>query len=287
MTDTSSRRVVVGKIDLDTIGAAWLLGVSSADEIQVVRGQATAEDLANPEVVCIEVGGSGEVEMNNFDHHGEGSEDLPSATAQVARAESPLVRYIDILDTKGPEEIRKLSSGQHPFLSDIVSGILLSKRDPKEQLLEGIRFLRLLSGSELDPFGSMQELVKEHPDLSGYVEAKAENDRQIAKALERAKWDVTRSGLKMAWLETSFFGALGALYNSGAQVVVAFNPDFRGVRKFTVGGNEGIRVNSILPSLNEREKGWGGPGSGTIIGSPQAGSVMELDEVVQIVKDGL
>lgn len=305
------RRVVVGKIDLDTIGAAWLLGVSSADEIQVVRGAASSEDLANPDVVCIEVGGSGQVEMNNFDHHGEGSEDLLSATKQVflsipfaqkyewwrgvfaprwiprwEQAEE-LVEYIDILDRQGPEEIRRLSSGEPPYLSDIISGILLTKRDPKEQMLEGIRVLQLLNRGDFlcGPFGTMFFFIERY-GLQEYVEAKAENDRFIAKALEKANWGSTRSGLKMAWLETSFPGALGALYNNGAQVVVAFNPDFNGVRKFTVGGND-VRVNSIQPLVDEAEEGWGGPGTGTILGSPMSGSVMELDEVVRIVQDNL
>lgn len=318
MSNTSFLRVVVGKIDLDTIGAAWLLGVSDADDIRVVRGEASAEDLADPNVVCIEVGGSGRVEERNFDHHGESSEDLPSATKQVSEEDSVqgcvesdwkriergfskpdvqvgpslippaqrIIEYINIFDIQGPEEIRRLSSGEPPFLSDIVSGILLVKRDSREQLLEGVRVLQLLAASGIDPFGSVQDLVEEHPDLSGYVEAKAENNRRIAEALENASWGFTRSGLKMAWLETSFPGALGALYNSGAQVVVAFNPDLKGVRKFTIGGN-GVRVSSIQPLLNEVEEGWGGPGSGTILGSPKEGSVMELSEVVRIVMDNL
>lgn len=79
-----AKRILVGKIDLDTAGAAFLLGVTREDEVEVVRsGQASEADLANPDVLCIEVGGSGQVNLRNFDHHGLGSEGLPSATTQA------------------------------------------------------------------------------------------------------------------------------------------------------------------------------------------------------------
>lgn len=284
----------VGKIDLDTIGAAWILGVKSGDDVQVLRGNATTEDLADSSVICIEVGGSGQVEMNNFDHHGAGSEDLLSASFQALSAvacenqvTSGIVEYIDILDRKGPEEIRSFSSGAAPFLSDIVSGIFLTKRSPLEQLFEGIRFLEILNESQIDPFGSVKELVEKHSELAVYAEAHEQNKLMITKALDEAKWGETASGLKMAWLETSFFGAMGALYAHGAQVAVAFNPNMNGVRKFTVAGNGGIKVNSILPLLEAVENGWGGPGTGTILGSPKDGSNMSLLEVVEIVRENL
>lgn len=76
------RKVVIQKVDLDTALTSFLLGVSSADDIVVVRGEAAAEDLANPEVICIECGGSGEVEKNNFDHHAP-DKDLPPACVQA------------------------------------------------------------------------------------------------------------------------------------------------------------------------------------------------------------
>ena len=76
------RKVVIQKVDLDTALTAFLLGVSSADEIVVANGEASPEDLANPVVVCIECGGSGEVENNNYDHHDPGKE-LPPACVQA------------------------------------------------------------------------------------------------------------------------------------------------------------------------------------------------------------
>jgi hypothetical protein len=69
-------------------------------------------------------------------------------------------------------------------------------------------------------------------------------------------------------------------------VVVALNPNYNGVRKFTIAGN-GIRVDSVKDRLNAKEPGWGGPPSGTILGSPREGSNLSLEEVVRIVKEVL
>lgn len=299
--DRKPYRVVVEKIDLDTIGAAWFLGVTAEDEIQAIRGNASAEDLANPDVICIEVGGSGQVEMNNFDHHGESFDDRLTVWSAAYQAMAfnlsdddakdirrfRIAEYINMLDCEGTEAIRRLSSGNFPFLSDIVSGILLTKRNPVDQLLEGIRFLESLERAEVDPFGSMEAFLEIHPDFRVYAKAHEQNKLMIAQAIKETEWGETRSGLKMAWLETSFFGALGALYAHGAKLVVVFNPDFRGTKKFTIGRNDGLRVDSILSLLNAVEEGWGGPGSGTILGSPKSGSNMELDEVIRIVRDNL
>lgn len=84
------KQVRIGKIDLDTCGAAMLLGVERGDEIKFLpSGIASSEDLLNPNIICIEVGGSGQVNLNNWDHHGEGGEKLFSATRQVIE-EAPL-----------------------------------------------------------------------------------------------------------------------------------------------------------------------------------------------------
>ena len=52
-------RVVIRQADLDTCVTAFLLGVRDDDDIVVVDGQASIEDLANPQRVCIEAGSSG------------------------------------------------------------------------------------------------------------------------------------------------------------------------------------------------------------------------------------
>jgi len=290
------KEVRVGKIDLDTVGTAFLLGVTRADKVEVLRdGKASPEDLADPSVICIEVGGSGQVQLNNWDHHGE--KELRSATFQaytwrMSQLEEPtispklclLVDYIDLIDTKGPQVLRNVKV-EFPTLSEVFSGMLLTIRDPVEQLHRGVEILREVLNARIFPLGRMPIKGRKYRDWAVYAKAKTENNRQVAEAVKEAWWAATRSGLKLAWLETDFFGAPGALYGVGAQVVVAFSPHFgpNKIPKFTVAGN-GIRIDGILAELNTREPGWGGPGSGTIIGSPREGSRMTLDEVVEIVK---
>ncbi len=58
------------------------MGVSLDSEIIVVHHKAPAEELADPEVLCIECGGSGQIGLNNFDHH-ETAEELPPACRQA------------------------------------------------------------------------------------------------------------------------------------------------------------------------------------------------------------
>jgi hypothetical protein len=205
-----------------------------------------------------------------------------------------LVDYIHRLDVEGPAALAlraveaQASSGRRlrvgkPTLSDVFAGLLLAERDPVKQLHAGVEILQEVVRRVIHPYGQMP--VEEIPAWATYAEAKAENNRQIAKAVESAQWGATSSGLKLAWLETDFFGAPGALYGVGAQVVVAYSRHFgpAGVPKFTIAGN-GIRVDAVLPELNAREPGWGGPPTGTILGSLREGSRMTLDEVVEIVR---
>ena len=308
-------RVLVGKIDLDTVGVAYLLGVTRKDTVEALRGETSQENLLDPSVLCIEVGGSGMVETCCFDHH---AEDGPtdSATLQAAKVKyglcggcsgptanppycnegdcnlwfSPgsgwtsklhqLVDYVNLLDTKGPESLRDRTGGnvEFPTLSDVFAGLLLTERDPVEQLHKGIELLATVIEEGINPFGTV-------PGFNAYAEAKVENNQQIVLAVKSARWETTVVGRKFAILETEFFGAPGALYGAGAEVVVAFNPTFGQppVAKFTVAGN-GIRVNEALQALNALEEGWGGPPTGTIIGSPRSGSTLTLEQVVEIVR---
>ncbi len=313
---TKGRRILVEKIDLDTAGTAYLLGVNREDMVEVLRGGvATAEDLANADVICIEVGGSGQVQFNNWDHHAEGGP-FESATLQAyweipcpscggsrkgidpvteaastgcgwavdgiePRCQASLVAYINQVDTKGFRSLPGYGKVEFPTLSDVFAGMLLTERNPVGQLHKGVELLKAVVESGEDPYGTIS-------GFDSYAAIKAENNRQITVAVEEARWDTTRGGLKLAYLETDFFGAPGALYGNGAEVVVAYSPHFgpAGVPKFTVAGN-GIKVGAVLPALNALESGWGGPPTGTILGSPREGSKLSLEEVVRIVKEML
>lgn len=300
-----SRNVKVGKIDLDTVGTAFLLRVTQEDVVEVVRGgKASDADLADREVICIEVGGSSEVDLNNYDHH-DFNEPIRSATFQafdqllnggelleevddilIDEADLisasrficlvGLVKYIDQIDVEGPRSLLAYGKVKYPTLSDVFSGMLLTERNPVEQLYKGIEILKAVIESKQDPFGTIS-------GFDVYAKAKAENNKQVTEAVKQAKWDTTASGLRLGFLESQFYGSVGALYGNGAQVAVVFNPNMNGIRKFTVAGND-VRVDALLPLLNALEPGWGGPTTGTIIGSPKDGSNLSFEEVVEIVK---
>jgi len=197
-----------------------------------------------------------------------------------------LVAYIDILDIEGAEVLKKKKGYPgFPTLSDLFGGMLLVEKDPLEQFFKGVEFLREVCDRQLRIFDRIPLEVSE---WKIWAEAKEENKKKVAEALRKARWGKTKSGLKLAWLETEFPGAVGALYGGGAQIVVVFNPKFgpSKVPKFTIAGN-GIRVDNLLPHLNAQESGWGGPTTGTIIGSPREGSRLSLEEVLKIVIENL
>ncbi|MDD4271315.1 MAG: hypothetical protein PHF50_00755 [Patescibacteria group bacterium] len=291
------REVRIGpKVDLDTVGTAFLLGINRADKVIVLRnGQASEAELSDPGITCIEVGGSGRTTENNWDHHDpDGPKE--SATKQGANeavkfltthqqesvAKLKLVDYIETLDVLGPQALPEYGQVEFPTFSDIFAGMCLITRDPVEQFQKGVEIIsQIVMGNYQSFFGTIRGFEK-------YSDAKAKNNRQIAEAVQLAKWSTTKAGRKLGYLETDFFGTPGALYGKGAEIVVAFAPRFGNppVPKFTIGGN-GIRVDAALASLNALEPGWGGPPTGTIIGSPREGSKLSLEQVVSVVKEVL
>jgi len=75
-------KVVIQQADLDTSLTALILGVSPDDEVVAVQAKAAPEDLAHRDVLCIECGGSGQTDLNNFDHH-DSAVSLPPACRQA------------------------------------------------------------------------------------------------------------------------------------------------------------------------------------------------------------
>lgn len=318
--------VRIEKADLDTITAGAILKIDREAKVKYVRGEANGEDLKNPEVICIETGGSGQIQKGNFDHHGE--TELNCAARQVYEKQKTemekntkifwdfLTRYVNILDTKGPERLREILSENRisynrisPTISDVVSGISLSIREPIEVFHKGIEFLmwietlwikdgwRPLAAIDREGLQYMWGPVPvEGSKWNKYVEAKKEHDSKLKEATAKAKWTTTRLGLRVGYVETDWIGAIGALYSEvesrsqkGAQIAVVLNPTFgpNKIRKFTIAGN-GIRVDSLLPKLNALETGWGGPAHGTIIGSPRdRSSQLKLKTVLKIVQESL
>lgn len=289
-------RVVIQKVDLDTTLTALICGVSENDEIVVCRGDAATEDLANPDVLCIEAGGSGQAHLNNFDHHNEGGH-LPASCEQALRlgsgqafqvkepsvtALARLVEYVAMLDCRPQELASRAPKPGFPTLSAVFSGMLLTEKQPREQLHKGIAILRTVLKHGLDPFGTIPEL----PDWKPWIKAKRRNDAAVREAQARAEYFSTHGGLQAGYLESEFIGGIGALYAKGCQVVVMYNPRFGDppVPKFTIAGN-GVRVDHLLPHLNALEPGWGG--RETIIGSPRTGSRLSPSMIRRLVAEQL
>src|ERR1017187_6862418 len=62
-------RAVFQQADLDTSVAGTILGIGPSTVVVFRLTGALPDELADPAVVCIEAGGSGQTERNNFDHH--------------------------------------------------------------------------------------------------------------------------------------------------------------------------------------------------------------------------
>ncbi len=285
-------KVVIQQVDLDACLTALLLGVSPMDRIVSVGAKATPNDLADPSVLCIECGGSGQTDLNNFDHH-DTSTDLPPASRQAVAITGGdlslqwLVAYVGLNDTVGPEALKRISGlkeGAFPTLSGVFSGMRLLTEDPKDQLIKGMDIFRLVLERRIDPFGMMPELA----EWQGYIEAKRRNDEGLKRAEGEALLFTTEGGLPAGYLQVDSVGAFGILYRSGCRVGIVHNPRFGRppVKKYTIGG-DGIKVDSLPLFLNARDPGWGGPAHGTIIGSPRGGSYLRPEEVIELVKKHL
>ena len=293
-------KVIFQQVDLDTCLTALLLGVTEEDELCCRRGEATPEELADPRVLCIEAGGSGQVERNNFDHH-DTADALPSACVQAYEHRrgrppcrpdpltvlgtggdtlKPLVEYVACVD----QAANSLSPIPGLTLSGVFSGMRLAVREPVRQMHAGLKLLRTVLTEEIAPYGAMPA----RPEWQAYIAAKAANQRGLAEVERKAVFHESRQGRRVGYVETAFVGALGALYQQGCAVAIVYNSGFGNppIKKYIIGGNE-VCVVSLLPFLTQQEEGWGGPAHGTILGSPRTGSALSPAQVIATVLEHL
>lgn len=291
----SIKTVLFGKVDLDTMATALVMGVDPLRQMfRCVAGSASRDDLSDSSTLCIEVGGSGRVKENNFDHHYGAEVVLEkislSAAAQALERMARLIRYVDELD-RGERHASEEDSRKErifPSLAFLVASMLFSVKDPEEQMEQGLEILREVLHSGIDPYGSMEQILDAIPDAREWVRQKRMHELLTEEVCASAVWHTTKAGRKLAIVVTEWRGAPGALYGRGADVVVALNPrhDERGkvYRKFSVAGAKGVVVTPALERISELEDGWGGPAHGTIIGSPMGeSSLLPLEMVVEAV----
>lgn len=184
-------RVMIGKINLDVVGCAWLNGVTRKAKIELVHGLAPLSDLTNADILCIEAGGLGRTRESNFSCHKTGTYKY-SATLQAYRLISQkcdlfhgeeiateedhvsldrLAWYINTMETIGAKGLRSYGRVEFPCLSDIFAGIILVERDPVEQLHKGTELLDSVFCSRRDPMRAI-------PGFAVYAEAKAKDNRR-------------------------------------------------------------------------------------------------------------
>jgi hypothetical protein len=165
----------------DFISVALILAIFQ-NVIKVFRRDPTAEELADPEVCVVDVGGNLNPELNNFDHHQE--RDLDCALVQVLKGmklyESALATFkwlgfTNDLDTKGPFVVAKnlginpdmmfgmLSPIEEQILfmfgqeSEVCPNMILLMREIGKGLLEKIQFTETRMG-ELELMASTVEV---------------------------------------------------------------------------------------------------------------------------------
>lgn len=274
-------RVVFQQADLDTCLAGTILGVTGEDCVTWRHEGALPEELADPAIVCLEAGGSGEVDRNNFDHHNT-SLALPPACVQAfvhcGRPEKyeRLVEYAELVDTGRP-----FACPGFPNVSHLVSGVrFLYAPDPVRQFVNGVTCLRAIADLRLDPFAPLPWREMWAPFFEEKQRRLKELESLVSK-VQFVRWD----GLKLGFAVSSVIGAPGVLYELGADVAVVYAPQFGHppAPKATISG-KGVRVDGLLPVLNAVEPGWGGPAHGTIIGSPRCGTVLSFSQLRELIE---
>ena len=132
------KNVLFGKVDLDTIAAAFVMQVRPAEQaFRAIAGSAGRMDLEEPTTLCLEVGGSGRVGENNFDHHDSNQPTLLSAAAQSLERLAKIIRYVDEMD-RGIHKGKTYEAPHFPSLVQLVTGMLICERDPNQQMEKNI-----------------------------------------------------------------------------------------------------------------------------------------------------
>jgi hypothetical protein len=277
-------KVVIQKPDLDTCMAGHILGIGPGDEVIMPAGETPEGYLADPAVLCIEVGGSGQVALGNFDHHDPGRYLLPACRqAMVSKGVEDervtrLVDYVCAVDEVSGFEKPPV----RPTLSDIFSGMLFVAKDPSAQFFKGVEILGRVLVNGVDPFGPMPDL----PEWQEYRDAKEKQSLTRAEALNGVSYFQTRSGRKAGYLKSEVIGGAGGIFHRGCDIAVLYNPCYGNPprRKFTIAG-KGIAVTEALQALNALEPGWGG--RQYIIGSPWGGTLLVANKVMEVVVECL
>lgn len=265
------------KADLDTVCTAALM-TSDLEQINLVKlyVNATQDDLNNSEVLCIECGGDGQTELNNFDHHA--NESLICACGQAfQKLGSPqkllkLIDYISFIDTGVGLyscNIKPLISAR--ALSSIFSGMMCLTPDEKQRFIKGYQIIKAVINSN-EYRDSPWDIPLISHDFKMYYEAKILLTKKLDGELNNAK-TVLIENLKVMVLHSENAGIHGLLKRNGADISIAINDR---LNKVTVSfSDRTVHYAKLLcNSLNNLEKGWGGHIERGIIASPFKGTTL-------------
>ena len=286
------QRVVVRQVDLDTCLTGLLLGATSVTPVTHAPTGASADDLADTSVLCLEAGGSGDADRGNFDHHDTTLDLAPACRQALARmlpASNSMRRLVDYVASVDVGLQAANAPPAFPSLSALFSGMRLLESDAVSQFRAGLAILGTVLEEDLDPWATMPD----HPTWRAYVDRKRVETEALERDAARIELFETAGGRHAGFLQSGAMGAIGAIYQRGCAVAIAFNPAFERVpgappmRKFTIAGRLSVRVDGLLPTLRALESGWGGPSHGTIIASPPGGSDLSPEQVLDVVREGL
>jgi len=283
-------KTVICKPDLDTCLTALVLNINEYDIVECVQNCASSDDLADPSVRCIECGGSGETDLNNFDHH-DPLLSLPPACRQafaLYHNHTPnltrLVDYVCLVDDPSPDS----TIIPFPSLSNLFSGMLMITAGLEVQFRSGVALLQLVIDEGYDPFSTMHE----RPEWQSYIAAKAENARMVTEVCgpDSIHFFTTASGLKAGFLSLNkkpahLIVGPGILYKHECDIAIIYSPAFGlpPARKFTIAGHN-RQVSHLLSHIALLESDWGG--RERIIGSPRkGGSLLSEDTIITLVRN--
>lgn len=276
--------VVFQKPDLDTCLAALILGVTERDRLIAIPFADTPEHLLNdPAILCIEAGGSGQIELNNFDHH-DPERYLQPACVQALRMTKSIDQNLRRLVTY----VAMVDDGLRPCtpqpglvqLSQLFSGLQLVVTDIEARFLKGVAFLESVLNRGLDPFLGLPVFH----EWQHYLDSWHESKQQLVRYATDAELFFTARGRVAGYLEHPGIGGFDLLYTSGCEVAILSNPAWgpNRIRKYTI-GSRGPSLNHLLATLKCHEGSWGGRVQ--VIGSPRQGSMLSPEIIKSLVTD--
>ncbi|MDQ7031589.1 MAG: hypothetical protein Q9M37_02585 [Desulfonauticus sp.] len=269
-------KVLFHKADLDTVLTAKLASVTCWRFLTSVP-KATEFDLLDTQVLCIEVGGSGQVSLHNFDHH-DPFHYFPPACKQAYdyfgwedKKWEKIVHYVCLVDEGNPVDVN------FPSLSNIFSGMCLLIDDPIEQFLTGLSIIDTVYVKGFDPFQALPEL----PEWKHFILAKEQNLAQLQQDSKNIVTFYTKTNIFCGFLESNAVGGFKILYDKGCEVGVLYSPR---QNKYTIGSKH-LNLTKLLQQFQSIEDGWGGRQN--IFGSPYRGTKLTPAEVIKIIKETL